>query len=194
MKKEMHQILRNKKTLPAFVALVLILCCTAGGTLAWLVTTSGPVVNTFTPGSVTTYVDEKFENGTKSNVTVTNTGNVDAYIRAAIVVNWINDQGEVYAQPVKDSDYEIELNIGTGEKQWTKGTDGFYYYNNSVAPGVQTDVLIKSLTKTDSAVTPAGYDLQVTILAEGIQAEGMGASSAVDAFKAAYDSAHPKNA
>ena len=189
-----REMKNNKKGMTALVALVLILCCAVGGTLAWLVTTSGPVVNTFTPGSVTTYVDEKFENGTKSDVKVENTGNVDAYIRAAIVVNWINDQGEVYAQPVKDSDYEIELNIGTGEKQWTKGTDGFYYYNNSVAPGVQTDVLIKSLTKTDSAVTPAGYDLQVTILAEGIQAEGMGANDAQAAFKAAYDSAHPDNA
>lgn len=184
MKKGMHQIPRNKKTLTAFVALVLILCCAVGGTVAWLTTATSPVTNTFTPAHVTTYVEETFNGTQKSNVKVENTGNIDAYIRAAIVFNWVNEAGQVYGQPVQASDYEIDLNIGTGGTQWTKGSDGFYYYNSIVAPGGKTGDLITSLTRVGNP--PDGYDLQVIILADGIQAKGIpGAVDAQTAFEKA---------
>ena len=42
----------KKKITVAVVALVLVLCCAMGGTLAWLVAKTDPVVNTFTYGDI----------------------------------------------------------------------------------------------------------------------------------------------
>ena len=42
----------KKKAIVTVVALVLVLCCAMGGTLAWLKTETTPVVNTFTYGDI----------------------------------------------------------------------------------------------------------------------------------------------
>ena len=42
----------KKKAIVAVVALVLVLCCAMGGTLAWLKAETKPVVNTFTYGDI----------------------------------------------------------------------------------------------------------------------------------------------
>lgn len=196
MKHGKREMPRNHKGLAAFAALVLVLCCTVGGTVAWLATTAGPVTNTFTPSHVTTYVDESFDGTTKSDVKIQNTGDTDAYIRAAIVCNWVNADGEVYAQMPEPSigsnvrDYTIDLNTGSDSDKWTKvtGKDGidYYYYNSVVSAGVETANLINSCTEI-AGKAPEGYRLQVTILADGIQAKGMGdnITTAQQAFAAA---------
>lgn len=48
----------KKKATIAVVALVLVLCCAMGGTLAWLKTETTPVVNTFTYGDINITLDE----------------------------------------------------------------------------------------------------------------------------------------
>ncbi len=48
----------KKKAIVAVVALVLVLCCAMGGTLAWLVDESDKVVNTFTYGDINIYLSE----------------------------------------------------------------------------------------------------------------------------------------
>ena len=54
-----------------------------------------------------------FENNVdteKKNVTVTNTGNVDAFIRAAIIVTWKDSAGNIAATvPVEGYDYNLKL-------------------------------------------------------------------------------------
>ena len=73
---------------------VCILACAAiSGSLAWLISAPGPVVNEFIPGEVTIQVDETFddEHTTKQNVSIKNTGNVPAYIRVALVPAWVDD-------------------------------------------------------------------------------------------------------
>ena len=42
----------KKKGWLSVVALVLVLCCAVGGTLAWLTDTTDPVTNTFTVGDI----------------------------------------------------------------------------------------------------------------------------------------------
>ena len=186
MKHGKREMPRNKKGLTALVALVLIFCCAVGGTLAWLTTKTDPVTNTFTPAHVTTAIYENGEekNGAgfigeaKTDVKVKNTGNTDAYIRAAIIFNWADASGNVYGKAVTADDYTIVIN----KTDWTKGADGFYYYNSSVEPGVLTSNLIESCTPQDEKA-PEGYALQVTILADGIQAKGItGATNAQTAF------------
>lgn len=55
----------NKKILPLLLALVMLIGCAIGGTLAWLVTETGPVTNTFTVGNITLELTETWN--TKSD-------------------------------------------------------------------------------------------------------------------------------
>ena len=95
----------KRKSILAVVALVMLLCSAVGGTLAWITAQTRPITNTFETAEVTAWVDETFENGTKSNVTVRNTGDIPAYIRAAVVINWVNEDGNVLGTPVEEGDY-----------------------------------------------------------------------------------------
>lgn len=163
------RVMKTKQPV-ALVAILVLLCCAVAGTVAYLVTSTDPVTNTFTPASVTTQVEEEFNGTTKSDVRIKNTGNIDAYIRAAIIVNWADKDGNVSATPVEDSDYEMTLGSG-----WVKIGD-YYYCKTTTVHGASTAPLIISCAKTPSAAVPDGYDLQVTILADGIQADGVGSN------------------
>ena len=166
------RVMKTKKPV-ALVAILVLLCCAVAGTVAYLVTSTDPMTNTFTPAKVTTSVEETFDGITKSNVRIQNTGNIAAYIRAAVIVNWADDKGNVSGTPVKDTDYVMDLNIVTRENPnapWFKGSDGYYYCKTSVAPDGSTPALINTCEPAAN-MAPEGYALQVTILADGIQSE-----------------------
>ena len=170
------RVMKTKKPV-ALVAILVLLCCAVAGTVAYLVTKTDSVVNTFTPSKVTTYVEEEFNGQTKSNVKIQNTGDIDAYIRMAVTVNWADASGNVYGEkPVEGTDYTISYNktVQADGGQWIEGSDGYWYYTKPVAPSTEdnpqyTGVLIKSCEPAGQA--PAGYALQVTILADGIQSK-----------------------
>ena len=163
-KREMPREHRNHKGLTALVALVLTLCCAVGGTVAWLTTSTNPVKNTFTPSEVGTSITEQVSEKSMDRVTITNTGDIPAYIRAAIVVNWLDKDGNVCAATPEDAQYTL---TAPHEDGWLKIGD-YYYYTKPVAAGRETSSL---LTATEISA-PDGYHLQVTILAEAIQADG----------------------
>lgn len=50
----------KKRTLTLAIAVMLVVVCAVGGTLAWLIDTSGPVTNTFTAGDVDITLTETF--------------------------------------------------------------------------------------------------------------------------------------
>ena len=162
------RVLKTKQPV-ALVALLLLLCCTVAGTLAYLVDSTDPVTNTFTPASVSTEVKEDFDGITKSNVTIKNTGNIDAYIRATVVVNWASDKevGVVSGTaPKEGTDYTIDWTM----VNWVKVGD-YYYYTQKVAAKGETKQLFTDCKLKEGVTPPSGYHLQVTILADGIQAE-----------------------
>lgn len=169
------RVMKTKQPV-ALVALLVLLCCTVAGTLAYLVDSTDPVTNTFTPAHVSTAVDETFENGVKSDVKIKNTGDIDAYIRAAVIINWADANGNVYGGGTpaastddgKSGDYIISFNTD----DWKQIGD-YWYCETTTAPGALTKPLIISCAKTSTATVPDGYDLQVTILADGIQADGV---------------------
>ena len=155
--------------LSAVFALFLILLAGAGGTIAYLVDETEPVSNTFTPAEVSCEIVETFTNyTTKSNVHVHNTGNINAYIRAAVVVNWVNDKGIYGKQPKAGIDYTISYQLEPAG--WIKYPDGYYYYANPVVPGGATSYLIGSCSPI-AGRTPEGCNLSVEILASAIQSE-----------------------
>lgn len=158
---------RNKqKATMLLTSLVLLFTLLIGGTVAFMIATDDSAKNVFMDSTVSCEVHENFSGNVKSNVTIKNTGDTAAYIRAAIVVTWKDaENGNVYGSvPVKDSDYEIELNLG----DWIDGKDGFYYYKYPVAPNASTEALINSCSPV-SDKTPEGYGLNVEILGSAIQ-------------------------
>ena len=164
-----------KKRIPVLflaVALLLLAALATGGTLAYLKTVGDPVANDFTSAWVTSSVNWQGE-----TATVTNTGNVKAYVRAAIAVNWAKGETDVHGVAPTDSDYSLTLNT----EDW-EPIDGYYYYKHPVEEGAATAPLITAVTQTGTA--PAeGYVLSVELAAEAIQAEGMNASSPREAWQ-----------
>ena len=166
----------TKKAAVLLAAQVLAIVAVVGATVAFLVVKSDEIVNLFTPSEVTCKVEETLSGTIKSNVYIQNTGDTEAYIRAAVIVTWQDANGNVYGQkPVKDVDYTIVFATNTG---WIEGTDGFYYYTKIVAPddkdddtkADQTGVLIETCTSKETS--PAiGYYLNVEIIASAIQSK-----------------------
>ena len=155
------------------ILLILLAVFSVSGTVAYLIATTDPVTNTFVPGNVSCTVQETFENNEKKDVKVQNTGNVDAYIRAVVIVNWVDADGNVCAQT------HTAPSISFNETDWALGSDGFWYYKEAVAPNALTTNLINTATSVAQA---DGCKLQIEIIASAIQAEGTGATGAADAW------------
>lgn len=174
----------NKKSITMLVSLILIITIGVGGTLAYLVATTGEVKNTFTPSQVNISVDEKFDGNTKSDVKISNhNDSVKAYIRAAIVVNWMDKDGNVWAEnPVEGEDYTItyrpDMDDEDGEEDidndWVE-YNSYWYHTTPVGVGKDTDTLIASAAPV-AGKAPEGYYLSIEILAQGIQADGVDAN------------------
>ena len=188
----------NKKIV-IITAAVLLLTVAVGTTLAFVFTNTDPVENTFTPSKVACAVVENgsetentgnivYTGDVKTNVMIKNTGDTDAYIRVAVVVSWKNKDGtKVWAHAPAATDYTVEYDLTNG---WEKGADGYYYYKAAVNPKALTSVLINNATQ--NVTGPVGTDgtqyyLSIEIVASAIQANGMGATSAQEAWVKAVE-------
>lgn len=160
----------SKKPLTLFVALVLLLTLAVGGSLAWLVS-NDDVTNTMVPGQVPIKIDEEISGTTKTKITIQNTGNIDAYIRVAVVANMVDEQGNVTVGTAPT------LNLG---KDWQPLDDGYYYYKGIVAPKASTTSL-GSIDFTNAEVNILAESIQVL---GGVKSDG---SASVDAWKASFD-------
>ena len=161
----------SKKPLTLFVALVLLLTLTVGGSLAWLVS-DDDVTNYMEPGRVPITINETVSNNVKSDVYVTNTGNIQAFIRVAIIANAVDENGDIIVDTAPT--YTVD------SSKWTKIGD-YYYYNGIVGPGGTTAHLF-----TDKVVFAGG---EINILAESIQVLGgvtSDGSASVDAWGVVY--------
>lgn len=154
---------QKREKIALLVSLVLLFTITVGGTIAFIYTQTQSVTNTFKPSNVACEVDEDFDEKIKQDVSIKNTGDTEAYIRATILVNWIDDSENISAvKPVLDEDYSLSF---AENNDWLKIGE-YYYYKSPVEAKGHTDILIKEcrqLTEKD------GYYLSVEILAEAIQ-------------------------
>lgn len=141
----------------AALAAALILGIAVGGTLAYIITRTDAVTNTFTPGEVSCEVNEDFNETTKSNVNVTNTGDTAAYIRVAVVANWCDADGNI-VEPWNSTSLPV---LGA----WDLGTDGYYYYTSPVAAGGTTGNLFDSYTPGMNG----DLHLEMNVIAQAIQ-------------------------
>lgn len=155
--------LRWNRTFVVLASVLVLAIGLVGTTLAWIFTSTEEINNIFNPAKVTTSVEESFNGQVKNDVKVKNTGNIDAYLRAMVVVNWQDGNGNVKA--AKSGDYNITWKL----EGWVE-KDGYYYYTSPVAPGGLTNVLFTACEPVEGKA-PEGYKLCVEILADGIQSE-----------------------
>lgn len=143
------------------LSLCLIFALAVGTTLAYLKANTSPVENTFTAAKSDIKIDENVENGEKSSIQVVNIGTATSYVRVKLVMNWVDKSGNVVSGGNLP---EVALN----ESDWFL-QDGIYYYKMPVAPKDSTANLLKDpITQPEDA--PEGCHLEVTVLAESIQA------------------------
>lgn len=155
---------RKKYIKPVLIlsSLLLIITAVVGGTIAYLHTNTEEVVNIFEPTKVPIKVEETFDGKTKSNVTIKNVGTTSAYIRAKIVVNWIDENGDIVVGDVLPTVEEI-----TKEKsnKWVLVGD-YFYYKEVVIADASTENLINTFTYQKEEGKP---NLQIEILAQSVQ-------------------------
>lgn len=141
------------------LSLCLIFALAVGTTFALLKANTEPVTNTFTAAKSGTDIVEKLDGSQKTSIAVKNTGTAVSYVRVKLVMNWVDDNGNVSAEPVN-----ITPSITA---DWFE-QDGIYYYKMPVAAKDFTTNLLQTPITQDAA--PEGYHLEVTVLAESIQA------------------------
>lgn len=141
------------------LSLCLIFALAVGTTFALLKANTEPVTNTFTAAKSGTDIVEKLDGNQKKSIVVQNTGTAVSYVRVKLVMNWVDESGNVSAEPVN-----ITPSITA---DWFE-QDGIYYYKMPVAAKGETTNLLKTPITQPNA--PAGYHLEVTVLAESIQA------------------------
>lgn len=143
------------------LSLCLIFALAVGTTFALLKANTDPVTNTFTAAKSGTHIDEELEGSQKTSIKVQNTGTAVSYVRVKLVMNWVDDDNNVSATPVN-------ITVDYDNTNWFE-QDGIYYYKMPVAPdGKTTNLLATPIT--EPADKPAGCHLEVTVLAESIQA------------------------
>lgn len=166
------------------VSLALLLVLGVERTLAYITAQSDEVNNQFTPAVVTCRVNTNSNN----TVDVTNTGNVNAYIRASFTVNWVDSTGNVRGLPPVATDYLLttaaDQSFSGNDPWYFDNASGFYYHKTAVAPNAVTEDLI---TAVQVLVTPpAGYTLAVEVTAEALQADGDTDANGTPAFQDAW--------
>lgn len=144
------------------LSLCLIFALAVGTTVALLVAHTNAVTNTFTAAKSEITIEEKTDDGIKSEIYVKNEGTATSYVRVKLVMNWVDDNNNIVPG---DNLPKVTLNK---KDVWFLGSDGIYYYKTPVASQNLTENLLQDpITQTGA---PDGCHLEVTVLAESIQA------------------------
>jgi hypothetical protein len=148
------------------LSLCLIFALAVGTTFALLKASTAPVENTFTAAKSGTDIVEELDGNQKKSIVVKNTGTAVSYVRVKLVMNWVSGDGKTI------SGEPVNIDVTYDTTKWFE-QDGIYYYTKPVGPvdakpnNVTTNLLQTPITQ-DAA--PEGYHLEVTVLAESIQA------------------------
>ncbi len=144
------------------LSLCLIFALAVGTTVALLKANTDPVTNTFTAAKSDIKINENVENGKKSSIQVENIGTATSYVRVKLVMNWVSKDGKTI------SGEPVNIDVNYDNTKWLEQGD-IYYYTKPVGPKDSTANLLKDpITQPEGA--PDGYHLEVTVLAESIQA------------------------
>ena len=146
------------------VCIVLTVCVVVSSTLAYLVVKTDILSNIFSPTKISFTI-----NGTS----ITNTSEIPVYARLTVVVTLqsTSDPDVYYGgiTLVNGSDYTITESTSPN---WSKGSDGYYYYVNMIdeSQTITAPTFTATLTNSAKASIPTGYRATVQYLVSGIQA------------------------
>ena len=154
---------RNFKAGTLLISVLLLVAVAAGGTIAYLFTQTDAITNTFNPSHVSCQVIEDFNGAVKSNVNVTNTSDIAAYIRVKLVTYRVNNEGKHIGGTAEIPAFDLGGN-------WVKYGE-YYYYTLPVAPngGQPASNLADSMTLTSSYSDADGGHQAIDVMAEAIQ-------------------------
>ncbi len=149
-------ILKSKKIIFALALGVAIMVTSTVGTLAYLKSNSGTVVNTFTVGSVETEIDENVDPSQNlKEVRVVNTGKNDCLVRMRVVIS-----------PEKRG---IAIDDYNSTKFTQKGD--FWYYNGVLKAPTENEYYATPYLFTNYTI-PAEFkdNFTITVYQEAVQA------------------------
>lgn len=157
--------MRMRKVLIGLICVLVILAALLGSVIAYMFRQTQVEENNFIPAQVSCRVNEKTTDNVdqKTEITVTNTGNIDAYIRVRFVSYWV--------RPGEGGSWEIapkasKMPAITLAEGWIQGPQDTYYFTTPVAPGADTGNLLA--TPMVLAVEDNCYQV-VEVFAEAIQ-------------------------
>lgn len=169
----------TKKTLIAITAVVLVLFCTVGATLAWLVATTGEVKNTFTYGDIDiTLWEHTLVDGSLSTTTTTTTGNANYKMipgsilpkDPTVTVKADSEACYLFVEITESTNFSTYFDAYTIDTGWTKG-DGTnipanVYYRTVDATTADTsfNILKDKQVKVKSAIIKDQFNSLTTIV------------------------------
>ena len=118
--------MKIRKNLAFILLAVLLVAAIAGTSVAYMFKRTDNVENQFEPALVACEMVD-------GEVSITNTGTIDAYLRIRLVTYWVDADGNIVDKP------SPELNI-THSDMWVSGSDNTYYYKVAVAPGTSVNL------------------------------------------------------
>lgn len=140
------------------IAVLALALVTVGGTLALMAVSSNSVINSFTAASIDTEIEEGVGGEETKQVSITNKGPSDAYVRARIMVSGVEkDQVKIVSEePTNVDENKVYLVMPNNEDtngKWCKEqksdndeySDKFYYYLGVVKPSDPTENLLEKV-------------------------------------------------
>lgn len=194
------------------IAVLALALVTVGGTLALMAVSSNSVTNNFTAADIDTEIEEVLTEGNKQ-VSITNKGNSDAYVRARIMVSGVSKEQvkivlneptkEALAEEVNtDKVFLVMKHIGTEKDNWSKETvgsnsgysDDYYYYLDVLKANTgKTSNLLEKVVLGDSLAKDQDFlsNFTVTVYHESVLAINQPEEITLDVVKSAFDAAQP---
>lgn len=157
----------KKPIIRILLSVLLVAVVAVGGTLAYLMASDSPLLNTFSLMKIDTEVEEPEGPDSAKNKapTVENTGTADVYVRAIAYVVMVDKYGKEYADPTLAAYVHPLYNT---DNNWVEHTDGYYYYTEKLTPGKETTALFNGVTvDTDM---PTDQKFRVYIYEESVLA------------------------
>ena len=156
----------KKPIIRILLSVLLVAVVAVGGTLAYLMASDSPLLNTFSLMKIDTEVEEPEgpDSATNKAPTVKNTGTADVYVRAIAYVVMVDKDGKEYANPTLAA--HVTLQYNTSKWLYNAG-DGYYYYSGKLAAGGTTEPLFNGVTVTEM---PTDQKFRVYIYEESVLA------------------------
>ena len=149
----------KKLSIRILLSVLLVAVVAVGGTLAYLMASDSPLLNTFALAEVETEIKEP-ETGTaeEKNAGVKNIGKSPVYVRARVVIS--GGDADVLENKITITEY------GEG---WVDGGDGFYYYDQILKPNETTATNLFTGVDVDGDV-PKTAEFSVDVYQESVLA------------------------